>query len=400
MKNSAVGNRQPVARPLVFWSALAALDLASATTPALAQCTFTFGFGSSTIDPNGAVVTITTCSFAGEYSTITGAVSGQALQFTSSVATDFITIHIGTPDGPVLAFGTTPLTFANTFTGTLFAHWATGPACGTESACRVTTSQCTNCPVFYANGPFATGTTSRSGVVAPAGTQWSEVSNDLGSTTATNTTLGFGCQRVGTTTNNRCADDFIVPAGDTFTVTKVIAYAYQTGYAGVPSPVVDANVQIWNGRPGDPGAVVVAGNPTSLPFTSLNVPLHRIANSGPPLNTVPGLTRRIWENTISLEAPAVLTPGTYWVDFQIDTGATTGNFAPPVTITGFRTVPGWNGRQFLGTTGWQDLLDTGNPASEPDVAQDLPFQLVGSRSLIFVDGFETETTTAWSLVVP
>jgi len=257
--------------------------------------------------------------------------------------------------------------------------------------------------VFYVNGPLATGVTSRSGVAAPAGTQWSEVSYDFGSTTATNTTIGFGCQRIGTSTSNRCADDFTVPAGDIFAVTGVIAYAYQTGYAGVPSPVVDANVQIWNGRPGDPGAVVVAGNPTSLPFTSVEALLYRIANSGPPLNTVPGLTRRIWENTITLAAPAVLTPGTYWVDFQIDTGATTGNFSPPVTITGYRTVPGWNGRQFISTTGvWQDLLDAGNPASEPDVAQDMPFQLVGSRVLpwIFVDGFESSTTTAWSLTVP
>lgn len=400
MKYSAVGDRHPVARPLVFWSVLAALVLSAATTPARAQCTFPTGFGTATIDPTGAVVTITGCSFAGEYSTIQGAVSGQALQFTSSVATDFITIHSGSYNGPVLAFGTTPLTFANTFTGTLFAHWAADAACGTQVSCRTPTVQCTNCPVFYVNGPLATGATSRSGVAAPAGTQWSEVANDFFSTTATNTTIGFGCQRIGITTNNRCADDFIVPAGDTFTVTKVIAYAYQTGYAGVPSPVVDANVQIWNGRPGDPGAVVVAGNPTSLPFTSVNVPLYRIANSGPPSNTVPVLVRRIWENTIALAAPAVLTPGTYWVDFQIDTGATTGNFAPPVTRIGFRADPDWNGRQFLTGSGWQDLLDIGNPVSEPDYLQDLPFQLVGSHSLIFVDGFEIGTTGHWSLAVP
>lgn len=399
MKYSAVGGRHPVARPLVFWSVLAALVLVGATTPAFAQCTFANGFGSATIAPTGAVVMIFNCSFAGEYVTINGAVSGQTLQFTSSGATDFITIHSGTADGPVLAFGASPLTFANTFTGTLFAHWAADAACAAQFICRITTVQCMNCPVIYVNGPIATGATSRSGVAAPAGTQWSEVSNDLFSTTATNTTTGFGCQRVGVAMNNRCADDFIVPAGDTFTITKVIAYAYQFNYSGVPSPVIDANVQIWNGRPGDPGAVVVAGNPTSLPFMSVNVPLYRISNSGPPSNTSPVLTRRIWENTITLAAPAVLTPGTYWVDFQIDAGAL-GNFTPPVTFVGFRTVPGWNGRQFLTGSGWLDLLDVGNPLSEPDVAQDLPFQLVGTRSLIFVDGFAAGTTAAWSLVVP
>ena len=291
-----------------------------------------------------------------------------------------------------------------TFTGnagTTYLILVTGFSTGSGAFTLNMTRNCGS--VIFDNGPLATGPTSRSGVAAPAGTRWSEVSYDFGSTTATNTTIGFGCQRIGAATSNRCADDFTVPPGDTFTVTKVIDYAYQTGYAGVPSPVVDANVQIWNGRPGDPGAVVVAGNPTSLPFTSVEALAYRIANSGPPSNTVPGLTRRIWENTLTLAAPAVLTPGTYWVDFQIDTGATTGNFEPPVTITGYRTVPGWNGRQFISSSGvWQDLLDAGNPATEPDVAQDMPFKLEGCRDLpwIFVDGFENSTTTAWSQTVP
>src|SRR5205823_5418345 len=112
-------------------------------TPTPAPCTNTTAFGTATIDPNGAVVTISTCSFAGDYSTINGAVAGQTLSFTSSVATDGITIRSGTSNGPVVAFGTTPLTFANTFTGTLYAHWNT-PGCGTQSTCRTTTVQCTN----------------------------------------------------------------------------------------------------------------------------------------------------------------------------------------------------------------------------------------------------------------
>jgi hypothetical protein len=112
---------------------------------AQSQCTFTSAFGTATIPANNNIVTISTCSFAGEFSTINGAVNGQTLRFTSSVATDFITIHSGTSNGPVVAFGTTPLSFANTFTGTLFAHWATNAACGTQSTCRTTTVQCTSC---------------------------------------------------------------------------------------------------------------------------------------------------------------------------------------------------------------------------------------------------------------
>ncbi|MBK7434988.1 MAG: proprotein convertase P-domain-containing protein [Chitinophagaceae bacterium] len=109
------------------------------------QCTFASSFGSATINTGGTVVQISTCSFAGEYSTISGAVNGQTLRFTSSIATDYITIHSGSAAGPVVAFGQTPLSFANTFTGTLYAHWSSNAACGTQSTCRTTTVQCTSC---------------------------------------------------------------------------------------------------------------------------------------------------------------------------------------------------------------------------------------------------------------
>lgn len=112
---------------------------------ALSQCTNTTAFGTATINTAGTAVTISTCSFGGEYSTINGAVNGQTLRFTSSIATDFITIHSGTSNGPVIASGVTPLVFANTFTGTIYAHWNTSAACGSQSTCRTTTVQCTSC---------------------------------------------------------------------------------------------------------------------------------------------------------------------------------------------------------------------------------------------------------------
>ncbi|MFZ1264417.1 MAG: hypothetical protein WAT34_12985, partial [Chitinophagaceae bacterium] len=112
---------------------------------AQSQCTFASSFGSATINPTGAIVTISTCSFAGEYSTINGAVSGQTLNFTfSNLGTGaYITIHSGTPAGPIIASGPSPLSFANTFTGTLYAHWSLNAACGTDGSCHTTTVQCT-----------------------------------------------------------------------------------------------------------------------------------------------------------------------------------------------------------------------------------------------------------------
>lgn len=113
-------------------------------TDVFGGCTNGISVGSATISPAGNPVTIALCSLAGEYSTISGAVAGQSLTFTSTIPTDYITIHSGTPSGPIIAYGITPLSFSNTYTGTVYAHWNTA-GCGTNSTCRLTTVQCTNC---------------------------------------------------------------------------------------------------------------------------------------------------------------------------------------------------------------------------------------------------------------
>lgn len=137
------------------WSANAACGVDASqcriTTVQSLGCLNSSSYGTATIDPGGSVVTINTCSFPGEYSTISGAANGQFLRFTSSVAAEYITIRSGTPDGPMVAFGPTPLVFANTYTGTLYAHWSANAGCGAVSACRTTTVQ--NIPVLiFRNG--------------------------------------------------------------------------------------------------------------------------------------------------------------------------------------------------------------------------------------------------------
>ncbi len=112
--------------------------------PVPGQCLNTSSFGSASINTSGAIVTISTCSYAGEYSTISGAVAGQTLKFTSSLG-DYVTVRSGSPSGPVIGFGAMPYTLSNTYTGTIYAHWTTNSACGTQSSCRVTTVQCVSC---------------------------------------------------------------------------------------------------------------------------------------------------------------------------------------------------------------------------------------------------------------
>lgn len=142
------------------WWVLAVLVLATTSVPASAQCTFVSSFGSAAIAV-GPPITISTCSFPGEFSTLTGALSGQVLRLTTNVATDYITIHSGTPNGPVVAFSPTPLVFANTHTGTLYAHWSTNASCGTQSSCRTTTVQIA--PECTFNSSFGSGAISLDG---------------------------------------------------------------------------------------------------------------------------------------------------------------------------------------------------------------------------------------------
>lgn len=238
--------------------------------------------------------------------------------------------------------------------------------------------------VIYNNGNLLSGATSKSGVAAPAGTEWSEAQNDFGVTNYANTLAGVSCSV--TATVFRCADDFNVPVGQTWTISQVVTYAYQTGFAGSTSPISAATLQIWQGRPGDPGSTVVFGDTTTNRLaSSTNANGFRIFNSvvgagaNPP--TAPATNRIIWQNNINVNPPAVLTAGHYWISWNTQIGATTAHFAPPMTVVGTRNTPFNNARQFTGTA-WQDVVDagqtpTGNPTPLP-MPQEFPFQLIGS----------------------
>lgn len=234
--------------------------------------------------------------------------------------------------------------------------------------------------VIYDNGPLATGATSRSGVAAPAGTQWSEVQSNTGDTVSSNTNAGVGCQVIGAATNNRCADDFIIPVGETWTINSVTTFVYQTGFAGVTSPVVGANLRIWNGVPDAPGSTVVFGDTTTNRLaSSVNSNLFRVFNTTVPApGTAPGTTRIIWQNNLTVSPALVLTAGQYWVDFQTDTGATTGNFTPGNTVVGNRGGMHYNGLQKIGAAAWLPVLETGNPAAASDYGIDFPFKINGT----------------------
>ncbi len=221
----------------------------------------------------------------------------------------------------------------------------------------------------FSNGGLNPQPTSKSGVAAPAGSFFSEVQNNTGNTTESNTVTGFT-----SSPPFRLADNFTI--GQRCTLASVVFFAYQTG-AGTTSPFTAHTLQIWNGRPGDPGAMVIFGDTTTNRLaSSVDTMIFRIFNTvAPPPGTPPGTTRRIWANTVTIGT--TLNAGTYWFDWNATSTGT--NFTPSVTIQGSRGAAGANARQLVGAA-WQDVIDTGNPPTAPDVIQDFPFNVMGTAA--------------------
>jgi hypothetical protein len=101
-----------------------------------AQCAVGFAYSSTTLP---TIVNSTASiggQYAGEYSTFNSAVAGSQYRFNSSNTTDYITIRSGTSAGPVVAFGTQPVTYTAATSGALIVSIHTSSLCGTQSVGR------------------------------------------------------------------------------------------------------------------------------------------------------------------------------------------------------------------------------------------------------------------------
>lgn len=230
------------------------------------------------------------------------------------------------------------------------------------SALALTFSVSVNAQV-HVEGTYSTGATHSTGATAPAGYTWSELqppSNTLGS---------GGIYNTAGTTNLRLANDFVVPAGETWNVSKISVFGYQTGYNGATVPIDALRLQIWDGDPSLPSSTIVAGNLTTnvLAASSGEAKVYRVSS------TSTATDRRIWkfDATITATLPA----GTYWIDYQVHAKNDGSVFFPPVTIPGMTTNPAWNSKQHSGTA-WGPLEDSGTFSSI-----DLPFEVNYSLQL-------------------
>ncbi|UOQ53650.1 T9SS type A sorting domain-containing protein [Hymenobacter cellulosivorans] len=225
---------------------------------------------------------------------------------------------------------------------------------------------------LYTNGNFTTGTTTKSGVVAPAGFTWSEAQNNTGETTITNSSAGYtGSKSAG----YALADNFVVPAGLSWTINSLSFFSYQSGYTGTTSPFTELYVRIWRGSPAAAGSTVVYGDLITNRYAgAVSTNSYRIFNSLYPTPNTPGTTRLIWKVRANLSPAPVLPAGTYWVEWTSVVSGTLTHFYVPVTTAGARQTVGANALQFVPTTGlWTPIIDTGNPDTAPDVTIDFPF---------------------------
>ena len=115
------------------------------TMQLLAPCLHTLPFGSVVAPTSITPIIITAAAYAGEYTTVTGAVILATYTTSSSVATDYFTITSGTPNGPVVAAGSSPITWTALNGGTYYQHCSTNSGCATDFNNRTISILCQSC---------------------------------------------------------------------------------------------------------------------------------------------------------------------------------------------------------------------------------------------------------------
>lgn len=165
----------------------------------------------------------------------------------------------------------------------------------------------------------------------------------------------------------RCADDFTVPAGESWTLSDITVYGYQTLTSNaVTSTITAGNYRIWCGTPGAGGTIVADFSAASQWMSSTWTGAYRATAGVIGVCAAANTNRKIMDVVMNGNG-IVLGPGTYWVDYALTAPA--GPFCPPIAILG--TGNTGNARQLnVGTNTWVNL--TTGAALFP---QGLPFRL-------------------------
>lgn len=159
------------------------------------------------------------------------------------------------------------------------------------------------------------------------------------------------------------AENFVLY--DSFDISKIDVYAYQTGT--LPPSITAMYVQIYNGDPSAGGSVIWGDLSTNVLANVEDYGVYRVLEDDQS-NT----DRKIQKVTANINN-LTLSPGTYWVEYSLEGSGNSGPWTPPISVLG-ETITG----DALQNTpsGWQAVIDGG--VNEP---QGLPIQIYGTMNL-------------------
>ncbi len=237
--------------------------------------------------------------------------------------------------------------------------------------------------------PLDTGAKTRSGTKAPRSMAWSELQAPDAITA--NALLGVSVHDgAGSAGAFRVAGVVVVPPTQSWHITGLRVFAYQPGAEVSEAVPVDAmNFRLWSGEPGSVGATLLAGDiGTNVLGEVTATNLLRTAATGPKrARPKADKTRTIYSiDTAPLDI--VVPAGTYWLDWQLSsTDANQPLFTPLVTIPRSRgpvleESETDGSRQLIpassGSASWVEVEDPGIGLSPVNVAQIVPFQVLGT----------------------
>jgi hypothetical protein len=141
------------------------------------------------------------------------------------------------------------------------------------------------------------------------------------------TTLGAGHQFA---LGYRVADQFTIPAGETWDITNITTFAYQTG-SSTSSTMTQVSIEIRDAMP--PGGSVVFGDlSTNYLGTTAWTNIYRVSESSTGTSSDRPIMAQVNDVVVTLGE------GTYWVSWSTDGSLASGPWAPPITITGQTTT--------------------------------------------------------------
>ena len=162
----------------------------------------------------------------------------------------------------------------------------------------------------------------------------------------------------------RVADDFIIPAGQTWTIDSIVFLAYQTG-SGTTSTMNAVNCAIYDGAP-DVGILLFGDQTTSLLQNTYFSNIYRTSETA-----LTNTDRPVMRNVIVPPSAWSLSTGTYWLDWQTGGTLTSGPWAP--ALTNANTTTG-NGMQYDPTNAVWGPCNDGGTATQ----QGFPFEIYGT----------------------